>query len=265
MFTRLTLLFALVLPLFSNAVPGEPIELPLGAGQIAVRVHFIQVNEFGNYVPRLTVLVENRTNSPWSTVRLKLDLGGLCNGEPRQWALGARMALRWAPDSSLITSYTNLEIPLVEKVDGCEVELVRAQLVEARSPETSIDNTGIVHEDIDFRKELEAIRLIRDQEELIQAAELERLQEINRKEAQKEALRQKRLADERRKRRTEEAARAARQREIEAAAAAEERRKIRSACLQIYKATADRRVSSLTVREEQQVRACQSLGLYPPD
>ncbi len=260
-----TLLFALASPLFGSSVPGEPIEMQLGAGQIAVRVHFIQMNNFGAYIPRLTVLMENRTSSPWWTIRLKLDLGGLCNGEPRQWALGARTALGWSPDSNLTTEYTSLEIPLVGKVDGCEVELVRAQIVEARSTETSIDKNGVVHEDIDFREELEAIKRIRDQEKLVKAAELERLNEINRKEAELEALRQRRFAEERRKKRAEAAARAARQKEIEAASAAEERRKVRSACLRVYRATADRRVSSLTVREEHQVRACQSLGLYPPD
>ena len=45
---------------------------------------------------------------------------------------------------------------------------------------------------------------------------------------------------------------------------AEERRKVRAACSTIYQNTADKKIKDLTVREEQQVRACQGLGLYPP-
>jgi hypothetical protein len=40
--------------------------------------------------------------------------------------------------------------------------------------------------------------------------------------------------------------------------------KIRAACKVIYEKTADTKVKDLTVREEQQVRACQALNLYPP-
>lgn len=38
----------------------------------------------------------------------------------------------------------------------------------------------------------------------------------------------------------------------------------RKLCGAVYRATADRRISDLTVKEEQQVRACQSLSMYPP-
>ena len=48
------------------------------------------------------------------------------------------------------------------------------------------------------------------------------------------------------------------------AQAAEERRKVRAACTEIYQRTADKKIRDLTVREEQQVRSCQGLGLYPP-
>jgi len=49
-----------------------------------------------------------------------------------------------------------------------------------------------------------------------------------------------------------------------AAAKAEERRKVRAGCAGLYQSTADKRVGDLTVREQQAVRACQALGLYPP-
>jgi hypothetical protein len=80
------------------------------------------------------------------------------------------------------------------------------------------------------------------------------------KEAKKEAAeaaQRKRLVAER-------DARVAKYRAEEEAKAAEERKKIRTACSVIYQKTADTKLKDLTVKEEQQVRACQSLGLYPP-
>jgi len=39
---------------------------------------------------------------------------------------------------------------------------------------------------------------------------------------------------------------------------------LRANCTFIYRNTADKRIGDLTVRESQQVQACQVLGLYPP-
>jgi len=50
----------------------------------------------------------------------------------------------------------------------------------------------------------------------------------------------------------------------ERARIAEEHRRIRAACSMIYKSTANRKISDLTVGEDQQVKACQAVGLYPP-
>jgi hypothetical protein len=49
-----------------------------------------------------------------------------------------------------------------------------------------------------------------------------------------------------------------------AKAAQVEARRARAACVVIYRNTVDKKISDLTVREEQQVRACQALGLYLP-
>jgi len=75
-----------------------------------------------------------------------------------------------------------------------------------------------------------------------------------------EAARQKQLAAERKRRQAEADARDARAKAEKDAKAAE----VRLACTVIYRNTADRKISDLTVKEEQQVRACQALGLYPP-
>jgi hypothetical protein len=63
------------------------------------------------------------------------------------------------------------------------------------------------------------------------------------------------------KRRTEEAAKAKNEQDAKDAA---ERQKIRIACGAIYRSTIDKKVRDLTVREEEQVRSCQALRLYPP-
>ena len=46
---------------------------------------------------------------------------------------------------------------------------------------------------------------------------------------------------------------------------AAERAQLRAVCIVIYSETADKKVSDLTVKEEQQVRTCQALNMYPPD
>ena len=53
----------------------------------------------------------------------------------------------------------------------------------------------------------------------------------------------------------------------DAAKANAERRakaELRARCAAVYEATIDKKMSDLTVREEEQVRACRTLGLYPP-
>jgi tetratricopeptide (TPR) repeat protein len=50
---------------------------------------------------------------------------------------------------------------------------------------------------------------------------------------------------------------------IEDAKAARERQ-TSATCGRVYQATSDKKIKDLTIREEQQVRACQALGLYPP-
>ena len=56
----------------------------------------------------------------------------------------------------------------------------------------------------------------------------------------------------------------AKQDALAAARDAAERRKIRATCAFVYRNTIDKKISDLTVREEQQVRARKALDLYPP-
>ena len=88
--------------------------------------------------------------------------------------------------------------------------------------------------------------------------------EVQAKKDAADAARRKQLAAEQKRKQAELDARIAKERADEGAKAAEERRKIRAACSTIYQNTADTKLKDLTVKEEQQVRACQALGLYPP-
>jgi len=41
--------------------------------------------------------------------------------------------------------------------------------------------------------------------------------------------------------------------------------RVRAGCLLIYKSTINKRIGDLTVKETQQVKACELLGMYPPE
>jgi hypothetical protein len=90
-------------------------------------------------------------------------------------------------------------------------------------------------------------------------------------QARKDAARRKIVAAERKRKLAEQErsqadldARIAKERAEQETQEAQERRKVRTACSAIYRDTADKKLRDLTVREDQQVRACQALGLYPP-
>jgi hypothetical protein len=84
------------------------------------------------------------------------------------------------------------------------------------------------------------------------------------KEDAAEAARQKRLAAEAKKKQAEDDAREAKISAERNAKEADERRKVREACSVVYQNTIDTKMKDLTVRQDEQVRACQALGLYPP-
>jgi hypothetical protein len=84
------------------------------------------------------------------------------------------------------------------------------------------------------------------------------------KKAAAEAARRKRLAAEQQREQAQADAQHAKEKAEEDANVAEEQRQVRAACALIYKDTADKKIGDLTVKEEQQVRTCQALDLYPP-
>jgi hypothetical protein len=246
----------------------DDITIPLQDGSIVIRPQFIRVSEFGSFVPELSFRIQNRTSCPWVTIKLQFDIGGLCNGEPRQWSIPAVTSLGWWEKGPFSNEYKNTVISLIGKVDGCATEIIRASLVSAESPayggcqKLRID--GVAGEPIDLGRQLQDIKTKREAEEAASAEQERIAAEAQAKKDAAEAARRKRAAAERKKKEAEAQARYAKTQAEEQARAAEERTKIRAACALIYKNTADMKIKDLTVKEEQQVRACQALGLYPP-
>jgi hypothetical protein len=265
------LLLAAVVSVMARA--QQDVTVPLDDGTLLVRVQFIRVDQYGSYIPELALKITNQTSSPWVTLKLQFNIGGLCNGEPRQWTLPVATSLGWMEDRHLVKEYTDYVIPLVGKVDRCKAEVVTARLLVAENSKTHID--GVSGERVDLEKQLQVLKTKRDAEAAAQAeadrkaAEAQATKDAAEAEQKAkrdatETARQKRLAAERKQKEAEDATRRAKINAEEDAKAAEERRKIRAACTTVYQNTIDKKVKDLTVREEQQVRACQTLDLYPP-
>lgn len=219
-----------LLVLLTPLVLADEAPLLLEGGAIVVREsHFIRINQFNSYVPELSFTVVNMAKAYWD-LRLRFDIEATCGEEKRRWNRVITVSLKQAEKKAI----TETVIPLVGTIDGCSTTSIKPSLLSAENPDLKIDFT--TKERIDYKKR-------RDEE----ATKQERL-------AAAETARQKRLEVERRRRQAETDARSA-----------QEGRKLRVACESVYRATIDKKVRDLTVREEQQVRGCQALHLYPPD
>ena len=148
------------------------------------------------------------------------------------------------------------------RVAGCVAETIKAHLVEAENSIVHID--GVTGARIDLgkqRAEAEAAKVEQERIAAEEKAEQDRIAaEKQAKEDAAAAARQKRRAEERKKKLAEDDARTAKAKAERDARAAEERRQDRAACSAVYQSTADKKIGNLTVREEQQVRACQALA-----
>jgi hypothetical protein len=164
-------------------------------------------------------------------VRLQFDIGGLCKKVPSQWSDVAETHLSLTPSADAFH---------LEEASGCTIDIIKVSLLSAKSGEKVI--TQSEPPSVDFTDQLKALQAKRDAE----------------------SARQRQAVAARNRRDAEVAARLAKTKAEEDARAAEERRKITAACKAIYDATIDKKVRDLTVREEEQVRACQATGLYPP-
>lgn len=206
---------------------GEDIAIPLEDSKIVIRdAHFILVED-GSYIPKLWFKIENHTSVAWWEVKLHFDITGLCDGKPRHWSVEFSTSVIGGSDE-ILGPYSEIYDSLAGEVDGCHTESIKARLGLAYNGDRRILGA-----------------------------------EEARKEAD-EAAHRKRVAAEQKRKQAEADAQYATMQAEEEAKAAEQRRKIRATCAAIYKDTVDKKIKDLTVGEEQQVRVCQALGLYPP-
>jgi hypothetical protein len=267
----------------SSALHADEIAVPFGDGSLNVRADFQNVTETqwnklhpDIAVQKLRFAVVNQTSSAWKFVSLRFDVGAFCGAEKKQWSIPLRIAPLGYKDrnshldgeqfvSSLSTSFedgASTVLPMGWDVSRCHVEIIRTTVVKA---EDATGNRFIGSEESpDLSDQMDIHRALRG----MTAAEQARLDAVEAAdEAKRIALEQaerRRVDAERDRRAAEESARLAKIQADSDAKTAEERRRIRAACSAIYDATIDKKVRDLTVREEQQVRACQSSGLYPP-
>lgn len=261
---------------------ADDITIPLGDGSIVVHAEFHETTELAykvlypdTQVYDLVYRIKNQTSSGWRAVRLRFDFGGLCAEKPKQWSIPISVhPLAYIKDFQFVeygtqavsssltpiklngvsnygTALVNVALPLSEDLTGCTVEIVKAVLLSAENEQTAI--AGASTELPDMSVQLRAIYARKEAEAHEQA-----------KTDAAEAARQERLAAEQRRIQTEADARYAKMKAVENAKAVEERWKLRATCKVIYQNTIDTKVKDLTVREDQQVRTCQALGLYPP-
>jgi hypothetical protein len=276
MHSLLTMRFLIMAAQFGGVIYGDAdVTLPLGDGSILIRAQFIQ-QRYGNYVPELALKIMNQTSSPWRAIKLQFDIGALCNGETRQWTLPVSTSLGLNEDHHLVKEYTDTVISLVGKVDGCKTEIIKARLLLAENLRIHVDQaTGertVVSGDsftfpdvpVDLSSQLQEIKTKHETEAAAHAEAERNADEVERKANEGEAARRKRLAAQQKRKQAEADARYAKMKAEENAKASEEQRRVRAACTVVYQSTIDKKVKDLTVREEQQVRSCQTLGLYLP-
>ena len=235
---------------FRAVMYGDDITIPVDDGTILIQ-HAQFIRTFGTgykiFIPELSFALTNKTSSEW-TLDIHFHIEGICGTKPQQWTQLVRTGLVGPHDDQ---EYKEVLDVFTGRIDGCKTESITASLVQAENRKWRIN--GVSGERVD----LEALRKQREAEQAAEDAERVK------KEAA-EAARQKRLAAERKKKQAEVDARYAKAKAEQDATAAEERRRVRTACGAVYQSTADKKIGDLTVREEQQVRACQALGLYPP-
>lgn len=254
---------ALILPCIMAAVE---ITIPLNDGKLVISEVQLIGPSRTKAVPELSFVITNHTSESWESITLQFDAEGDCEfaSIAREWTAEVRLSLNHSTEAPYSTSYRRSIPSLLGEMNGCTVKDIKATLLFADNVNWRITTTGERIGKEARRREMEADRKAAEAERAAQA-EQERIQaEAAATKAATESARQKRLAAERKKREAEAEAAYQRARTAEETKAAEERRRIRAVCALIHQSTANKNIADLIVKEEQQVRACQTLGLYPP-
>ena len=238
--------------LFSLPAFGEDFKMPLDDGSIVIgdaRFAGAQMIVFESV---------NQTSSPWDKVSLQFDIDGTCSvlgnegkhDEPRHWEIPMLISLGWSSDHQ----ERDTEFRSISTFGVCNTRAtIKVKLLMATNSKLHID--AVTGERIDLVKQ-------RQDADAAQAEEDRQAAEVQAKKDATEVAHRKRLALEKKNKQAESDAKDARfKAEADAVEAAKQQR-VRAACAVIYQNTIDKKVKDLTVREEQQVRACQLVGLY---
>lgn len=235
------------------------INIPLDDGNLLLRdIICLRQNTYDkkSYVPELSFTSTNNTSSPWHKVKLEIEIDLKCKNDPEIWThkiFVDKLKFYVAKDTS---EYREMIPSLVGKVEqGCESTEIRGSLLFAENRKLRIDVEN--GERVDLAKQNEELNAKREDERRLAAEAQARNRAV-------EAAREERQAAEQRKQRAAADARYARLKAEQDVKDAQERARIRAACSIIYQKTAEMKTRDLTVKQEQQVRACQALGLYPP-
>lgn len=217
------------------ATAADEITIPLEGGSIVLRdMDLIQRGIVGQHLfPELQFTVINQTSDRWDKLILNFTIKGSCNGEPREWSENVSLSLDWMASGPLPSHRSQLLYSLQDKMDGCLADNFAAKLLLAQNSKVRIDL--VTNERLDYEEARREAAAKRARQQAL---------EVKRKAAGN--ARKKRLVEEEERR------------------AAERRLKVRLVCQLLYTVTHDKKIADLTVEEEQKVRACQLLGLYPP-
>lgn len=203
------------------------IPLKVSDGEIIVReARFIKLEFFRDYVPEISFVLVNRTKGPVGPLHIRFDIDAICNGAERKLSGVVSVSIGHSSYLQETTQpVSRVFEPLVNNVNGCRATGIHAEV----APETKA------------QRDADAAEASR------------RAAEIDQRHA--EGLKQN---DETQRAAVEIAVAKAR----EAARIRAEERVAKEVCPGVYKETADKKVADLTVKEEQQVRACQVIGMY---
>jgi hypothetical protein len=244
----LALLFLIPVSFAQNSLNGSDISVPMaGGGEIALEgVKFIRTDQFNLNYPELTFRMINHAKGAWESQDIAFDMWGICKDGIRHWSDrltvdSSRPAFSLpgaTPGKSSVSSdqpfsrrYTHVVESLASgfQLQGCGTVIVRARRVsDLPLPDPTEDEVRAAQKELRIREE---------------AVETETQKEAAR-EAEEERIKAERE-----------------QRRLQGAADKELIRNI-TFCHLVYRNTANKKISDLTVKEEQQVRACQAAELY---
>lgn len=217
-------------------------ELKIPGGSIFLRdIRFpTRSAEFGDLLPVLTFEVVNRSTAPWGTLHIRFDIEATCSGEQLKLNTVVFTDIEWAQGKEISRSARGVLPKAPATMEHCSVTALRPSLSFAANSHYIVDADTGTTRDLDAERK-EAAELAREADELARKEEATRAAE--RARAEKQAAQ---LAAETRKAREAEILRQ------------------RTECREVYKQTADKKISELTVKESHNIRVCEARGMYRP-